>query len=69
MKITVKDAAKRMGLHEETVRFGLREGRFPFGTAVQMKNRWNYIIFPRKFEELYGKGECRDNGPADTLGA
>lgn len=57
MKITVKDAAKRMGLHEETVRFGLREGRFPFGTAVQMKNRWNYIIFPRKFEELYGEGE------------
>lgn len=54
MKITVKDAAKRMGLHEETVRFGLREGRFPFGTAVQMKNRWNYIIFPKLFEEMVG---------------
>lgn len=52
MKITVKEAAKRMGLHEETVRFGLREGRFPWGTTVKPGERWIYIIYPEAYEQL-----------------
>ncbi len=41
-------------LHKSTefIRAGLRQGRFPFGTAVEGKNgTWNYIIFKNKFEK------------------
>ena len=48
--ITVVEAAKRLPKGPEWLRAGLRQGRFPFGTAVQGKTgRWNYIIFEKKF--------------------
>ena len=51
-KITVKDAAKRMATRDRTL--GLKR---KFSHGLQMKNRWKYTFFPKKFEELMGGGE------------
>ncbi len=48
--ITPFEAGKKLHKNAEWVRAGLRQGRLPFGTAVQSKSgRWNYIIFKNKF--------------------
>ena len=44
MKITVSEAARQMGVTQEFIRMGLRQGRLPFGAAVKMKGRWSYYI-------------------------
>lgn len=51
MRVPVDEAAKRMGVTSMFLRMGLRHGRFPFGTAVQMPGgRWSYYINPVRFE-------------------
>lgn len=49
-KISVTEAAARMGITPMALRMGLRHGRFPFGTAVQMSKRWVYYISRERFE-------------------
>jgi hypothetical protein len=45
-----EEAGKILHKSAEFVRAGLRQERFPFGTAVQNNNgSWNYIIFKNKF--------------------
>ena len=53
-RLTIKEAARRMGKSEQFVRFGLRNGRLPFGTAVKMSQRWTYYISKERFEEFIG---------------
>lgn len=56
-KLTVVQAARRMGVNPMFLRMGLRAGRFPFGTAIQMPGgRWSYYINARRFE-VYMAGE------------
>ena len=43
MKVTVSEAARQMGVTQEFIRMGLRQGRLPFGVAVKM-DRWVYYI-------------------------
>ena len=50
-KIRVTDAAKIMGVSPMFLRMGLRQNRFPFGTAVKMNRRWAYYIHGGKFTE------------------
>ena len=50
--ITVQQAADALGLHVSTVRYGLREGKFPFGTALRMGERYRYVIYPEAFRRL-----------------
>lgn len=51
-KITPAEAGKILGKNAEFVRAGLRQNRFPFGTAVESKSgQWNYIIIKSKFYE------------------
>ncbi|MBU5302834.1 hypothetical protein [Eubacterium callanderi] len=58
-KITVKEAAQRMGVAEQFIRVGLQRGILKFGYAVQQKENgeYSYHISPKKFEEYMGKEE------------
>lgn len=48
-KLTVKQAAKIMGVSPQFIRIGLQTGRLPFGTAVKMSSRWTYYINKKEF--------------------
>lgn len=51
------EVAKALHKGSEIIRAGLRQNRFPFGTAVQSERksgRWNYIIIKEKFREFVG---------------
>lgn len=56
-KITIKQAADMMGKCQQFVRVGLQRGNLPFGTAVKVRQRWNYYISPKLFYEYVGKPE------------
>ena len=63
MKMTIKEAASLMGKSIEFVRAGLRDGRFPFGSAVKLSSRWSYHISPELFYEYIGiKKEKKEEG-------
>ena len=50
-RISVTEAAARMGVNPQFLRMGLRAGKFPFGTAVQMPGgRWSYYINAERFD-------------------
>lgn len=53
-KISVKEASKLMGKSEQFLRVGLRNDRFPFGTAVKITSQWSYYISPKLFFEYIG---------------
>ena len=44
MRVTVTQAAKMIGASPEFVRYALREGRLPIGSAVKMSTRWTYNV-------------------------
>ena len=50
-RISVDEAARRMGVTPQFLRLGLRAGKFPFGTAVKMEGRWSYCINRTRFEK------------------
>ena len=50
-RVSVAEAAARMGVTPQFLRMGLRANRLPFGTAVRMPGgRWSYYINARRFE-------------------
>lgn len=54
-KMTVEEAAKRLGKSEQFVRVSLQRGKAPFGFAVQMASgKWCYHISPKRFAEYQG---------------
>lgn len=53
-KLTIKEAAERMGKSEQYVRIGLQQNRLPFGSAVKLSSRWTYHIAPKLFYEYLG---------------
>lgn len=56
-KVTTKQAAKDLGKSIEIVRYGLRTGAYPWGTAVNRTGRkWTYIIYPDKYKRLVKGG-------------
>lgn len=60
-KITVKEAARRMGMAEQFIRVGLQRGILKFGYAVQQQEggEYSYHISPKKFEEYIGEESPR----------
>ena len=53
--ITPAEAGKVIRKNAEFIRAGLRQQRFPFGTAVQSKTgQWNYTIIKSKFLDYVG---------------
>lgn len=53
-RITIKEAAKIMHASEQLIRIGLRNNRFPFGTAVKLSSRWTYYISAKLFYDYTG---------------
>lgn len=52
----VIDVAKKLGKSPEFVRIGLRTGRLPFGSAVQVSpNKWSYHVSDKLFKEYMGE--------------
>lgn len=50
-RVSVAEAAARMGVTPMFLRMWLRSGKCPFGHAIQMPGgRWSYYINPRRFE-------------------
>lgn len=50
-RLTVVEAAKRMGVSQQFVRIGLQRGILPFGYAVKMSDRYTYHISESKLNE------------------
>jgi hypothetical protein len=62
----VSDAAKKLGVSTQTLRLGLQQGLFPFGTAIMTtgpenskvnKPRWTYYINPKRLEVYLNGGD------------
>lgn len=53
-RISIQKAAKIMGTSEQYIRIGLRNNRFPFGSAVKLSTQWTYHISPKPFYEYIG---------------
>lgn len=51
MRVTVKQAAKLLGVSEQFIRIGLQQGTLPIGCAVKMSERYTYYISKKKLEE------------------
>lgn len=55
-RITVKEAASILGMTEDYVRYQMRKGTLPIGTAVKGKGKaYRYLIFKRKLDDFVGK--------------
>lgn len=62
-RITVKDAARMMGVSEQFIRIGMQRGNLPIGQAVKMSSVWTYYISPKLFEQFVG---IKNESPAAT---
>ncbi len=59
MKILINDVAKALGVSPETVRVGLQQNVFSFGTAFKKPGRQNYtyVIYPEAVKRYIGELE------------
>ena len=39
-----------MRMNAQNIRYGLREGKFPFGVAINMGKQWEYLIYRKQFD-------------------
>ncbi len=39
-----------MRINAQNIRYGLREGKFPFGVAINMGKQWEYLIYRKQFD-------------------
>ena len=46
--------AKALGVTPQTVRLGLEQKAYPFGTAVKCGKRYSYQFFPRMVRKYLG---------------
>ena len=60
----VKDVAKMLGKSEMTIRIGLQQGVFPFGTAFKTDEKsknYTYVIYPELVKKyISGRGDSND---------
>ena len=58
-RVSVKQAARLLGVGENRIRVGIRSGIFPFGVEISGKNsaRGYYYISPGKLREFVGDRE------------
>lgn len=60
-RISVQQAAAKMGVTPQFLRLGLRAGKFPFGAAVQMPGgRWSYYINVTRLEHYLAGTDMRE---------
>lgn len=55
-KVSVTEASLKTGIPEQTLRVGLRNNKFPFGTGIKTSATWTYVINPMLLD-MYIKGE------------
>ena len=53
-RVSVAEAAERLGVSKQFVRCGLRTGQLPIGTALQMSSVYTYYISEEKLNEYMG---------------
>lgn len=54
-KMSPEEAGKLIKMRPQSIRLGLQQQRFPFGTAVQKPNgKWTYNIIASKVYEYAG---------------
>lgn len=57
-KVTVAEAARRMGKSQQFIRICLQRGLLPIGTATKTGSKnWNYYISPKLLDDYIGKEE------------
>lgn len=66
MRITVKEAAKRMGATEQLVRVGLQQGLFPFGSAIKTSTQYTYYITSEALDEFMKRGKTYEANSNNT---
>ena len=55
-RITVKEAASILGMTEDYIRYQMRKGTLPIGTAIRGKGKaYRYLIFKRKLDDFIGR--------------
>lgn len=54
MRVTVTEAAKILDASPEYIRYALRQGMLPIGSAAKMSSRWTYHISPKLLAEYSG---------------
>lgn len=68
MTISIKQAAFDMGIDQETLRVGLRNGTFPVGCAIRSTTgRYTYIIPRTAFERFMTTGKCTIDELMDAM--
>lgn len=50
-RVTVAEAAEKLGVSQQFIRIGLQRKVLPFGIAVKMSNRYTYHISRKLLEE------------------
>lgn len=50
----IERVAKALKVNPATVRKGLEQGQFPFGTVVKCEKRYSYILYPKIVREVVG---------------
>lgn len=66
--ISIKRAAEIMGKGKQLVRVGLQRNLLPIGTAIKVRNRWNYYISPELFSKYVGVYKNQINEKDDKNG-
>lgn len=62
-RITPAMMAEALGVPVQTIRVGLQQGAFKFGTALQQTgNKYTYVIFPEKAMEVIGAEKLKEWG-------
>ena len=56
MRITVKQAARQLGVSEQYVRLGLQRGELPIGSCVRMSSVYTYHITQERLDEYLSGG-------------
>lgn len=52
-RLSVIEAAERMGVSDQFLRIALQQEKFPFGTAIKLSEyRWTYYINSAAFEKF-----------------
>lgn len=55
-RVSVADAAKRLGVSQQFIRIGLQRKILPFGYAVKMSDRFTYHISEKLLKNYIDEG-------------
>lgn len=60
-KVSVAEAAKRLGVCQQAVRVALQQGTAPYGYAWKVKSKWSYHISPKQLDSYIGNDDNISN--------